>query len=107
MRGQKAMIVNDRIMAYMISAPKLDVIPYLDERLNRIVFQNKAVVSNGVVREKGAAAADITNQIISQTFSLVILLRPEPVHFCITQGHKHFIILRWIKLGDAFKGDHR
>src|SRR5215467_12757889 len=105
--SQKAMVVDARIMPYMISTPKRDVIPYLNERLNCIVFENKAVVPNRVLCEKGAAAADITNQIIPQTFSLVILLRPEPVHFCITQGHKHFMILRWIMLGEVFKGDHR
>jgi hypothetical protein len=106
-RSQEAVVINRSVVADVITAPQGYIITDANEWLNGVVFQNSTIFADSVLREKRTPATDVADQVISQTFSLVILLRPESVHFCITQGHKHFMISRWIKLADVFKGNHR
>src|SRR5205823_9059763 len=66
-------------------------------------FQDKAIVSDRVIRQKRTSAADVADQLISGLFRLVIFLCADLVHSAITQGHKHFVALWRVGLLDLFK----
>ena len=55
------MILNDRIVPDMISAPQGDVVANPDEGLDSVVFQDKAIVSDRSISQEGTSAADVTD----------------------------------------------
>src|SRR5713101_5286138 len=105
MRGQKTVILYDRVVADVIAAPERDIVTNLDERLDRVVFQDKAVVSHRIVGQKRAPTAHVTDQLITQFFGLIILGGAQLIHPGITQSDKHLIILWRVTLDNFIKID--
>ena len=50
-RGEKYVVVNRRMMSNVISRPQYDVVSNRNERLDGVVFQDEAVLSNAVCED--------------------------------------------------------
>ena len=77
MRADETVISDRRVMTDVISAPQGNVVTDGDERLNGVVFEDKAIIARRVLREVRTPAADIGDELVSERLSSVRTFRPE------------------------------
>jgi hypothetical protein len=66
MRGNKDIILDRRVMADMVAAPQRDVVADPHPRLDRVVFENEAIIAHLEVGEDGRARTDIRDKLITE-----------------------------------------
>ena len=91
-------------MTNVIPAPECYVVPDSDERLDSVVLENETVVSDGMVSQEGATAANITSHLVTILFGLMVLFGAQLVHPRITQRNEHFKFPGGVKLRYVLKG---
>ena len=95
------------MMPDMVAAPQRHIVSNGDKRLNRVVLQNKTIVSHLKVRKGSGPGTDITDQRISLVFGRPILFRSQGIDFCITQRNEHWIFGGRIMLFQILESHHR
>src|ERR1700694_2378356 len=93
-------------MTDVIPAPHHDVVSYLDERLDRVVFKDEAVVAAPETRPSGRFRAHVANELTASLFGLVALLRTMMVHLLEAHRDEHVEIAGRIDVLDFFESDH-
>jgi len=91
MRSNEAMVVNDRVVANVVAAPQGDVVADGDKGLNRVVFEDKAVVAYPAFIQNGRARTDICGKPVAQGLCGEIFLFANLVKLGIAQRDKHFM----------------
>ncbi len=64
-RGEEHMVMNDAVMTNVIARPHDDVVADGRERLEGVVLQNEAVVSDLRPRPNSSFGTDVANQFVS------------------------------------------
>ena len=80
-------------MPDVIAAPQHDIIAYRHKRLNGVVFEDEAVVAAFEAGPCGRLRADVANQPVAPTLSVVIFFRPNMVHLLEAHGYEHVILI--------------
>ena len=101
------MVVDDSVVADVISAPKSNIITDPDEGLNRVVLENKTVIPDWMIRQEGTPATDVTRQFVSGFPGLMVFLGTHLVHLRVTQGDKHLVFPWRVEFGDLFESHQR
>ena len=72
MGSDEAIILYDRVVPYVITAPQYNVVANFDKRLNRIVFEDKAMFAKLHVVPDKSSTADVTSWTVSLRFCSLI-----------------------------------
>src|SRR5262249_25834271 len=106
-RRQEAMVLDDRIVADVVAAPECHVVANLHKRLNRVVFENKTVVADGMVRQETATTTHVTHELVTKRFHLMIFLFPSFVHASVAQADKHLVLSGCVSFFNSFQRHER
>ena len=74
--------MNDSIMPYVVSTPENYVIANSYKRLDRIVFEDEAVVTDDSVMPYKSSAAYIAYAFIAHLTDRLVESRPNAIKFC-------------------------
>jgi hypothetical protein len=67
MRGNKRVTSNIRMMTDMVTAPQRDIVTNMRKWLDRIVFKNETIASDGMLVEDCCARTDIACQVVTKS----------------------------------------
>jgi len=107
MGSDETIILYTGMMPDVVAAPQRHIVSNGDKRLNRVVLQNKTIVSHLEVWKGSGPGTDITDQRIPFVFSRPILFRSQGIDFCIAQSNKHLILSGRILLFNFLESHHR
>ena len=72
MRRDERVALNDAVVADVIAAPDDDVVADRRERLNRVVFEDEAIVADAALGERRGPTADVGDQLVAASLELVV-----------------------------------
>src|SRR5690349_2990476 len=80
------MIFNDTVMADVVTAPQYYVVANRGKRLNRVIFQNKAIITDSCARKDRSLGTHIADQKITFSFDPLVNRLANGVHPAM--GHR-------------------
>src|SRR5229473_5579445 len=94
MRSDHYMIFDDAVVSDVIAAPQDDVVPDFHEWLNRVVFENEAVVTALEAGKDSCSRADVTDQFVTSSPGIVIAVCPCVIHPLEADGDEQLVLSR-------------
>ncbi|OIQ68415.1 hypothetical protein GALL_499910 [mine drainage metagenome] len=106
-RSHEDVILDDGMMPNVVAAPERDVATNTCERLDRIVFKDKAVLLHFEPRENCRVAAQIRDQPVALCAGSRNLLRSKLIDLRVPDGDKKTEKFWRKRLGHLLEGDNR